>query len=408
MMGDDHAADAPAVGSSRSAWSFDEDAWVREDVARRATPEYQQREKEREERGRAKLAADLAEREAATDLCWLCGLPWWRTKRRSFDYLAYGPCQACYVRRLRTAEMMGGYAGKAAARWKKGHPEMVDTISTSIIAQNPERAGIELRARWPKDLADPTAARQFIEIALTYGLDPFFGDVVPFQGRPYVTRSGWERLVQERAPGQLTRCETRLGKPEEYQERRLDSERDWLAFCVVERTYPEGRTVTFVDESTITGKELATANAFTPMAREPQRHVQGRAKTRALREAFRDVCSAVPLDTYDEISIEVEPPPGVDPGTGEIIEPPRATSLPPPQPPSAPEEGDNRKALLAEAMTQAGVDDPTLEGYLRSAGGVFQGHPTMAMVAKIIAVKGWDFDTLVAAARAWKEEQPFE
>lgn len=60
------------------------------------------------------------------------------------------------------------------------------------VKQLAERVG----PRFPKDL-NPQQAVEFARVALAYGLDPFMGEMMPFQGAPYITLAGRLRIADE-------------------------------------------------------------------------------------------------------------------------------------------------------------------------------------------------------------------
>lgn len=109
--------------------------------------------------------------------------------------------------------------------------------TTRALLANPEQAAGELAAKFPRDLANPLAAREFVAVAWTYDLDPFMGDVVPYQGRPFVTEHGWLRLIGRHAPGQLVKLTSRQADKRERAEINLPPE-DFLGIAEVRRTYP--------------------------------------------------------------------------------------------------------------------------------------------------------------------------
>lgn len=69
------------------------------------------------------------------------------------------------------------------------------TVPQTEVAQ---QTAIDLANRvkplFPDDLNEQQAL-VFAQVALAYGFDPFMGELVAYQGRPFVTRSGFERIA---------------------------------------------------------------------------------------------------------------------------------------------------------------------------------------------------------------------
>lgn len=185
--------------------------------------------------------------------------------------------------------------------------------STKALLADPNKALGELRAKFPRDLQQSEAAREFVAVSLTYDLDPFMGDIVPYQGRPFVTEQGWLRLIGRHAPSQLIRLTARQASDAERQEINCPAG-DFLAIAEVHRKYPNGELLPVIRRGRVTAAESKglsmkqESRGHTPVEKEPYEMAETRARRRALRTAFRDVLTAQGLSRF------------VDEETGEVLE----------------------------------------------------------------------------------------
>lgn len=193
-----------------------------------------------------------------------------------------------------------------------------ETVADILLDQG--RAMAELQARFPDDLKQPRAARQFLALCLTYDLDPLMGELVPFAGRPYITDGGWLKLIQKHAPGQLVRNESRLATDPERRELRLQ-EGDWMAIATVTRKWQNGETLTTTRRGLVRVAETK-GTGHRPIEKEPWEMAEKRARVRALRTAFRDVLEVVTPRFGDDrreyamdedAPAELVPPPSPEP-----------------------------------------------------------------------------------------------
>lgn len=73
----------------------------------------------------------------------------------------------------------------------------VSPIRTMAVAeQDVQPMVLRLRAKFPED-ARGEAAVEVARIALAYGLDPFLEELIPYQGKPYVTQRGMIRIADQ-------------------------------------------------------------------------------------------------------------------------------------------------------------------------------------------------------------------
>ena len=82
-----------------------------------------------------------------------------------------------------------------------GDDDMTADKALAVIGGNAEIAEEEITALanqvqplWPKEL-NAVQAKQLAQLALMYGLDPMRGELMPYQGKPYVTVDGYLRIA---------------------------------------------------------------------------------------------------------------------------------------------------------------------------------------------------------------------
>lgn len=186
--------------------------------------------------------------------------------------------------------------------------------TTIDVLANPQRAATELTARFPRDLKSPEAVQQFIKVCISYSLDPFVGEIMPYEHNSYVTEAGWLKLVGLYAPGELVAYEARLATQEERDELGLP-DGDWLAVGNCERQYSNKRSLSTERYGLVREKEAkglgmsAEKRGYTPVEKEPFEIAKKRARLRALRSAFRDVLQLrvpglVHQPNFDGLTIE--------------------------------------------------------------------------------------------------------
>lgn len=153
--------------------------------------------------------------------------------------------------------------------------------------------------RWPRDLTKQEAL--FIaQVALEYGLDPLFGELMLYQGKPYVTIAARRRKAQE--TGQLDGISSRPGTPAE-REGWGAGEGDYLFFADV-RVKACGQP--FTGHGLVCKLEIERARAQAtvkghqpdalPIVKDPAGMAEKRAECQALRRAF-----SLPLPSAEDI-----------------------------------------------------------------------------------------------------------
>jgi hypothetical protein len=207
----------------------------------------------------------------------------------------------------------------------------------SIILEH-ARAG---SPAFPKDVS-PMQAAELARLALTYGLDPFLGELIIYQGKLYLTIDGRERIANDHP--QFDGLEIRPSTAEERTAFRL-GEDEHLWICHVWR---KDRRVPNVGYGRAGGRSDRN-----PVSRDyPQEMAQKRAKHRALRDAF-----SIALPDADELGAGPPRSSGrvIDADTGELEE-----------------SGPTRRQTVAVHVLakEAGLEDDAYRALLRETFGV--------------------------------------
>jgi len=209
---------------------------------------------------------------------------------------------------------------KHEARIKQIREEMrVDTKSLMTMGEAQMLQRVEM-ARFPQQL-DRAGKLMLAKVALTYGFDPLMGEVMIYQGRPYVSIDGRYRMAQE--TGNLDGVETRPANKQEREDWQIpDGDYFFRAEVCV-----KGASRPFVGWGRVRADEMGKSKGYAPIDTQPQRMAEKRAEAQALRKAFHiPLPSAEDIGTAEDIpatSIKVEDAPEpegrkVDTETGEI------------------------------------------------------------------------------------------
>lgn len=197
-------------------------------------------------------------------------------------------------------------------RQRKEDKRRRDAMTQAItpMTQEQARERVELAAvKWPRDMA-PAHMAMMASLAVQYGLDPAFGEIMVYQGKPYVTLDGRLRKAHEHA--QFAGYRTWPMKAEEKEAYSLDKT-DIVFWAEVNRN---DWKVPVTEWGRVTQKEIQGSNEHTPLRNFPTEMAQKRALHRALRRAF-------PLDIpgFEEAQGEMEAEFRVlDRATGELLD----------------------------------------------------------------------------------------
>jgi len=180
----------------------------------------------------------------------------------------------------------------------KGAPLPMETTALQKMNQTQMLARVN-QARFPKDL---TVADRGImaTVAIEYGLDPLFGELMIYQGRPYVTIDARRRKAQETE--RLDGINSRPATKEEKEARRVPDE-DYLFLAQV---WVKGAGHPFEGWGRVSQKEIGAMVAAAkshnmkedalPIVKDPAAQAEKRAEALGLRRAFH-----IPLPSFEEI-----------------------------------------------------------------------------------------------------------
>jgi len=144
------------------------------------------------------------------------------------------------------------------------------------------------QAKFPKDLT--IEDRQLIAIvSIEYGLDPLFGELMVYQGRPYITIDARRRKAQE--TGNLDGISARPATKEEREARRVPAE-DYL---FVAEVWVKGASHPFEGWGRVKESETK-GDSHLPVVKDPAAQCEKRAEAQGLRRAFH-----IPLPSFEEI-----------------------------------------------------------------------------------------------------------
>ncbi len=196
---------------------------------------------------------------------------------------------------------------------------------------------------FPKDLT-PSQAGTLARITLRYGLDPLLNELTIYQGRPYLTIDGRERIANEHPA--FNGMEIRPATDDERKGFRC-AEDEHLWVCTVwrkDRQFPQvgyGRAGGRGDRN--------------PVSRDfPQEMAQKRAKHRALRDAF-----SIPIPGHEEMT---DYRPQLLPEMGEVIDGEVVTIDNP--------STNQQKAMIHASIKQLGWTDDEYREVLHATFGV--------------------------------------
>lgn len=173
----------------------------------------------------------------------------------------------------------------------------MDTKALELMDKDGMLARIE-QARFPQNVTAQDK-KMLAEVAISYGLDPLMGELMVYQGRPYVTIDARLRKAQE--SGQFAGIEAR---PATREEREAWEIPDGDLFFRSE-VYRKGVERPFVGWGRVLAKEMAKKDGFLPVEVNPQRMGEKRSDAQALRKAFHLPLPSFEGETHDPF-IEAE------------------------------------------------------------------------------------------------------
>ncbi len=144
------------------------------------------------------------------------------------------------------------------------------------------------QARFPQDLS----TQEINLIALVsreYGLDPLFGELMVYQGKPYITIDARRRKAQE--TGLLDGINSRPATKEERKARQIPEE-DYLYIAEV---WVKGAAHPFEGIGRVRAAEIK-GSEWLPIVKDPGDMAEKRAESEGLRRAFH-----IPLPSFEEI-----------------------------------------------------------------------------------------------------------
>jgi len=169
----------------------------------------------------------------------------------------------------------------------KGRPLPMET--TALKKLDPKQMLQRVsQAKWPKDLTQADLGL-IAKVCTDYGLDPLFGELMIYQGRPYVTIDARRRKAQE--TGQLDGISARPATTAEREARKVPAE-DYLFVAEVR---VKGASFPFVGWGRVQESETS-GSQFLPIVKDPAAQAEKRAEAQALRRAFH-----MPLPSAEEI-----------------------------------------------------------------------------------------------------------
>ena len=169
----------------------------------------------------------------------------------------------------------------------KGRPLPMETKELKKQTKETMLARVDM-AKFPKDLT--RADRALIAtVALEYGLDPLFGELMIYQGRPYVTIDARRRKAQETE--KLDGISARPATKQERVARRVPDE-DYL---FVAEVWVRGASHPFEGWGRVKESETK-GDPHLPVVKDPAAQAEKRAEAQGLRRGFH-----LPLPSFEEI-----------------------------------------------------------------------------------------------------------
>ncbi|TEU01983.1 MAG: hypothetical protein E3J29_00195 [Dehalococcoidia bacterium] len=173
-----------------------------------------------------------------------------------------------------------------------------------------------------REFGDSLTVGQFIAIANAYGLNPWMGHMMPFNGRVYIERDGWTHLINREAPGQLAAIDARQAYPDEYEQFKVARE-DYFAVATIIRRWPvkglkpkDWPTTTFTRRAILTRRQAQVTDAEVAargrgakarhVVEDPWDMALKQAAVRALRMGFNDCLQKATPEGLPAVEPEAE------------------------------------------------------------------------------------------------------
>lgn len=173
-----------------------------------------------------------------------------------------------------------------------------------------------------REFGNALTISQFIALSNAYGLNPWMGHIMPFNGRVYIEREGWMHLINREAPGQLAAIDARQAHPDEYEQFAVPRE-EYFAVATVIRRWPvkgikpkDWPTTTFTRRAILTRQQTQTTEAEQAahgrgakarhVVEDPWDMALKQATVRALRMGFNDCLQKATPDGLPPVEPEAE------------------------------------------------------------------------------------------------------
>lgn len=172
--------------------------------------------------------------------------------------------------------------------------------STELTKMNETQMTDRIKmAKFPQDMS-PKDMKLLAKVAITYGFDPLMGEIMVYQGNPYISIAGRYRKALE--TGELDGISTRPATKAEKEAREIP-DGDYLYHADI---WKKGCLHSFEGWGRVRKAEIDKAKAskgreFLPIANDPQGMAEKRAEAKGLKKGFY---IPVPLPNIEDIGSE--------------------------------------------------------------------------------------------------------
>lgn len=170
---------------------------------------------------------------------------------------------------------------------------------TTALARTERAKALDL---FPTKNMDPDQLALIAEVAWAYGLDPMFGEIIPYQGKPYITIKGRRRL--DAANGNEVGISFRPPTEDEekyWTKNGAMSPRDVISICVGK--LPSGTVVEGLGRVLESERQ---GHVDLPVVKRPIEMAEVRAERRMRERAFGPVAKPVVLTNIDVGEMEID------------------------------------------------------------------------------------------------------